>query len=107
MLLVVTGLLFMAWTFLEYRQLDERVARKRYRNGWAIGGWLVPFGNLWIPYLIVQDIWTARVASTDGAPTAAAGPRVPTRASVVGMLDSRRLRRTRGREHGRRGPNDR
>ncbi|MFI1653762.1 DUF4328 domain-containing protein [Streptomyces sp. NPDC020472] len=29
------------------------------KPGWAIGGWFVPIGNLWIPRVIAADIWRA------------------------------------------------
>ncbi|MEU9101141.1 DUF4328 domain-containing protein [Streptomyces sp. NPDC048361] len=28
-------------------------------KGWTIGGWFVPIGNLWIPYQVAREIWTA------------------------------------------------
>ncbi|MEV0092017.1 DUF4328 domain-containing protein [Streptomyces sp. NPDC050738] len=33
--------------------------------GWAIGGWFIPFGALWIPRQIASDVWNA---STQAAP---------------------------------------
>ncbi|GAA0617617.1 DUF4328 domain-containing protein [Streptomyces crystallinus] len=34
-------------------------------RGWAIGGWCIPLGNLWIPFTIAREVWTA---STQRAP---------------------------------------
>lgn len=31
----------------------------RMKRGWAIGGWFVPIGNLWLPRRVVVDVWTA------------------------------------------------
>jgi hypothetical protein len=31
----------------------------RFTPGWSIAGWLIPFANLVIPYLIMQDLWRA------------------------------------------------
>ncbi|MFF4739301.1 DUF4328 domain-containing protein [Streptomyces sp. NPDC001262] len=38
-------------------------------KGWAIGGWFVPFANLWLPYRVASEVWkaSAQAASTDGA----------------------------------------
>ncbi|MGW1507807.1 DUF4328 domain-containing protein [Streptomyces sp. NPDC002394] len=30
-----------------------------WKPGWAIGGWFVPIGNLWIPRMIAASIWRA------------------------------------------------
>ncbi|WP_426365700.1 DUF4328 domain-containing protein [Streptomyces sp. E-08] len=29
------------------------------KPGWAIGGWFIPIGNLWIPRVMAVDIWRA------------------------------------------------
>ena len=29
----------------------------RFKPGWGIAGWLIPFANLVIPVLILQDLW--------------------------------------------------
>ncbi|MFE3062341.1 DUF4328 domain-containing protein [Streptomyces roseus] len=34
-------------------------------RGWAIGGWFIPIGNLFLPYRTAKEIWTA---STRSAP---------------------------------------
>ena len=31
----------------------------RRSKGWAIGGWICPIVNLWFPYQVVADIWSA------------------------------------------------
>ncbi|RAJ50907.1 uncharacterized protein DUF4328 [Streptomyces sp. PsTaAH-130] len=33
----------------------------RMKRGWAIGGWFVPIGNLWLPRRVVVDVWRASV----------------------------------------------
>jgi hypothetical protein len=38
----------------------------RFTPGWSIAGWLIPFANLLIPYLIVQDLW--RSSDAQAAP---------------------------------------
>ncbi|MGC4949825.1 DUF4328 domain-containing protein [Streptomyces sp. DT224] len=49
------------------------------RPGWAIGGWFVPLGNLWLPYRVAKGVWTASApVDTLGGRTAA--PRGPLKA---------------------------
>ena len=38
----------------------------RRRPGWAIGGWFIPIGFLWIPYQTIKDAWE-RAPFIDGA----------------------------------------
>jgi hypothetical protein len=37
--------------------------RPRFAAGWTIGGWFVPFANLVIPVLVMQDLWRASDAT--------------------------------------------
>jgi uncharacterized membrane protein YidH (DUF202 family) len=60
-LLGVCGVAFAAWTFMQYRRLDDLRDEKRYANWWAISGWLIPVANLFVPFRIVRDIWNATV----------------------------------------------
>ncbi len=50
--------LFIMWFRRAYNNLNlsERATTK-YAEGWAAGGWFVPFLNLGRPYLIMQEIW--------------------------------------------------
>jgi hypothetical protein len=36
----------------------------RFKPGWAIAGWLIPFANLVIPVLMLQDLWRGSDVST-------------------------------------------
>jgi hypothetical protein len=36
----------------------------RLKPGWAIAGWLIPFANLVMPVLMLQDLWRGANAST-------------------------------------------
>lgn len=55
---VPTAIAFIAWLFRVYGNLEPLGARKlRYGRGWAIGGWFLPIGNLFIPKQIVNDAW--------------------------------------------------
>ena len=55
---IVCIVLFILWFRRAYNNLNlsER-ARTKYPEGWAAGGWFVPFLNLGRPYLIMQEIW--------------------------------------------------
>ncbi|MFJ2056317.1 DUF4328 domain-containing protein [Streptomyces sp. NPDC087908] len=59
-LYVATGIVFIVW-FHRLRQNAQVWAPdlQSRKPGWAIGGWLIPIGNLWIPRGIAADIWRA------------------------------------------------
>ena len=66
------GVLFITWLFRRRtgaRDLD-RDLHASTSPGWAIGGWFVPFLNLWRPLQMVLDVF--RGAS--GSATALLGP---------------------------------
>ena len=55
--LVVTGGLVIRWTYLTSRRLDGHgPIGRRWRGGWAIGGWLIPIANLVLPKLVCDEI---------------------------------------------------
>jgi hypothetical protein len=55
---VATGIFFLAWFHRAYKNLIALGAQRlRYEPGWAIGGWFVPIGNLYIPKKLANDIW--------------------------------------------------
>ncbi|GAA3505398.1 hypothetical protein GCM10019016_125110 [Streptomyces prasinosporus] len=58
--LLGTATLFIIW-FHRVRHNAEVFAPDTQRRtpGWAIGGWFIPFGNLWIPRGIAQDVLRA------------------------------------------------
>lgn len=51
---------FVVWFYLMRRDLGV-LAPDAFRNGrgWAIGGWLIPLANLWMPYRVAVDMWGA------------------------------------------------
>ncbi|MEU7034020.1 DUF4328 domain-containing protein [Streptomyces sp. NPDC046237] len=59
-LFAATGIVFIVW-FHRLRQNAEVWAGdlQSRKPGWAIGGWLIPIGNLWIPQGVAADIWRA------------------------------------------------
>ncbi|WP_328321512.1 DUF4328 domain-containing protein [Streptomyces sp. NBC_00388] len=70
--LIVTAVVFIIW-FHRTRKNAEVFAPgiQGRRAGWAVGGWFVPLGSLWIPHGIASDSWDA------SSPTAADGSRRP------------------------------
>jgi hypothetical protein len=56
---VAAVVLFLRWFHAAYRNLKALgQPNLRFTTGWAIGGWFVPFLNLWRPKQIANDIWT-------------------------------------------------
>jgi hypothetical protein len=57
LLLIVTGVLVVSWTFSASKALDARgPIGRRWRGGWTIGAWLIPFANLLLPKLVFNEI---------------------------------------------------
>ncbi|MEU4346205.1 DUF4328 domain-containing protein [Streptomyces sp. NPDC023838] len=56
----VTAVVFIIW-FHRVRSNADAFAQDvcTRTRGWAVGGWFVPIGNLWIPYTIAREVWTA------------------------------------------------
>lgn len=62
---------FLVWFRRAYRNTAGLGASgMRFRPGWAVGAWFVPFLNLWRPKQISNDIWRA---SDPGLPREATG----------------------------------
>jgi hypothetical protein len=61
---VAIAVLFVIWMFRAAKN-NEALERRgaRFGPGWSIGSWFIPFANLVIPVLIVQDLW--RGSSSD------------------------------------------
>ena len=59
-LYLVTIVVWLVWFRRAYRNLISlRVGQLRFKPGWAVGAWFVPFLNLVRPFQITKDIWTA------------------------------------------------
>jgi hypothetical protein len=57
LLLVITGVLVMTWTYRTSKALDARgPIGRRWRGAWTIGAWLIPFANLVLPKLVFNEI---------------------------------------------------
>ncbi|MGW0091380.1 DUF4328 domain-containing protein [Streptomyces sp. NPDC003328] len=63
LLLVATAVVFIIWFFRVRRNAGFFAPDAcEMKIGWAIGAWLVPIGNLWLPRKIAGEVWNA---STD------------------------------------------
>jgi hypothetical protein len=58
---ITTEVLFLIW-FRRARINAERGAWQSRARPWTLWGWIVPLGNLWIPFQIMRDIWRASLA---------------------------------------------
>jgi len=56
-LFLATAVLFVVWAWRATKNLQAWEAPLRRGPGWAIGGWFIPVGNLWIGYQVVRDAW--------------------------------------------------
>ncbi|HXF98880.1 MAG TPA: DUF4328 domain-containing protein [Gaiellaceae bacterium] len=54
---LVAAVVFIRWFHAAYRNLRAFGLELRFRPGWSIGAWFVPFFNLWRPKQIANDIW--------------------------------------------------
>jgi hypothetical protein len=59
---ITTEVLFLIW-FRRARINAERGCWQSRARPWTFWGWIVPLGNLWIPFQIMRDIWRAGLAS--------------------------------------------
>jgi hypothetical protein len=59
---------FIAWFFRGYKNLRRLgVENMRYRTGWAIGAWFIPFFNWFRPKHIANDVWRGSERGVDVA----------------------------------------
>jgi hypothetical protein len=57
LLLLATAVVWIIWFYRARANVDTWNSRyQRFSKGWAIGGWLCPILNLWIPYQIAWDV---------------------------------------------------
>lgn len=68
-LFLVTMPIWLLWFRRTYRNLPALGARNlRFKPGWAVGAWFVPFLNLVRPVRMTTDIWQASTPAMDVAP---------------------------------------
>jgi len=54
---LVSGILLLIWMYKAYVSAESRGAtERRWGRGWTIGGWFIPFANLVIPKLVMNEI---------------------------------------------------
>ncbi|MCT2585622.1 DUF4328 domain-containing protein [Actinophytocola gossypii] len=59
---VATAVVLIVWLWQARLNAEQlRPDGHRMRRGWTIGGWFCPVVNLWFPFRIVTDIWSASV----------------------------------------------
>ncbi|MEU8920139.1 DUF4328 domain-containing protein [Kitasatospora sp. NPDC048545] len=61
LVILVTGVVFLVWLWrarLNAESLGGPGSQRRAR-GWTVGSWMTPVANLWIPLVIVTDVWKA------------------------------------------------
>lgn len=81
LLFIVTGIVWLVWFSRAYKNLPALGARNlRFKPGWAIGSWFVPFLNLVRPKAMTDDTWRA---SDPTAPAIQEGPYKGRRVSPV------------------------
>ncbi|MFG3036900.1 DUF4328 domain-containing protein [Streptomyces sp. NPDC048330] len=57
---LATGIVFILWFHRLRRNAEVWAPDLQGRGpGWAVGGWFIPIGNLWIPRAIAVDVWRA------------------------------------------------
>jgi hypothetical protein len=76
-LFVAIAGLFTAWLFQAAENLEALGRRGRFRPGWAIGGWFVPFANAVIPYVMVLDTWRGSAGAVSGRRARRPPPSMP------------------------------
>jgi hypothetical protein len=66
---VTTAILFLTWFHRVRANADVFAQDVCTRGrGWSVGGWFIPVGNLWIPFTVAREIWTASAQSApDGS----------------------------------------
>ncbi|WP_037836450.1 DUF4328 domain-containing protein [Streptomyces sp. NRRL S-244] len=60
LILLATAVVFIIW-FHRVRVNGEIMRPDAFvqKRGWAIGGWFIPIGNLFLPFQIAKQTWTA------------------------------------------------
>jgi len=64
-LFFLTGIVFLAWSYRAHQNLRRLGADPAHSSGFAVGAWLIPIGNLWLPYQVAADIWRNSAGPAD------------------------------------------
>jgi len=58
LLTYVIAIFFLVWLYRAYSNLTPlQVQNQSYTPGWAVGWWFIPIASLWMPYLVVKELW--------------------------------------------------
>jgi hypothetical protein len=57
--LASSGVVFLFWLHRAYANLKALGGEPRYRPAWAVAAFVVPVVNLFLPFLILQEVWRA------------------------------------------------
>ncbi len=64
--LIISAIVFILWFRRAYNNLNlSGRTYTKYGEGWAAGGWFVPFLNLVRPYQIMKEIWDKTQQATE------------------------------------------
>lgn len=61
----LTSVLFIIWFYRAYRNLGNIDIFLQYRNIWAVVGWFIPIMNLFVPRIIMGEIWEKTQIESD------------------------------------------
>jgi hypothetical protein len=65
----VAGVLFIIWHYQAYRSIESLAPTgTRWSPGWAVGGWFIPFANLVIPKLVMNEVERVSDPMSEPAP---------------------------------------
>ena len=70
---IILATSFIFWFWRAYSNLAALGKPTRRRPGWAIGAWVVPIANFFIPYQIGSEIWRKSLSDTPGVDTVGDG----------------------------------
>lgn len=54
---VISVITFLRWFYRAYDNLKIATKNTTYSSGWAIGFWFIPIVNLFMPYLVMKDLY--------------------------------------------------
>ena len=65
---IVTAIAFITWTYRAYHNAGVFGGERSMGQGWAIGGWFVPFLNWFRPYKVLREAWVSTAFRTHSEP---------------------------------------
>ena len=71
---VAVSVMLIVWAWRATKNLQGWGVELERGPGWAIGGWFVPIGNLFIPYQVVRETWMLAPSPVGSLPQQRNGP---------------------------------